>query len=471
MISKFPPPVLRIALAASALLAGSPALRADSRDEDIAALREQIRILDQKLRVLERKQELREEDAAAAAKTAAKVSVTDKGVTLASSDAANTLRLRALVQADSRWFLDSGVNNNDAFLIRRARLIFEGTFNKFIQYQLVPEFGGTSGNGSLTLLDANVTLALTPEFQIRAGRFREPVGLEQLQSDSVAFFAERSVVSQFVPNRDLGVQIGGELFGGTLNYALGVFNGTPDGTNNPNNTDLNNKKDFAARLFYTPFKNDKESPLQGFGIGLAGSIGRQNGAASGTLTSGYKTDGQQTFFSYRATTVAKGGTSRLSPQAYFYRGPLGLQTEYVFSSIDVVNGTTARSLEHKVWQFSGGYVLTGEDSSYTGVVPKTNLDLAAGTWGAVELVARISSADPDDDAFTGGANSVANSATSATKAFSYDFGLNWYLSKTVRASFDYFHTTFDWAPGAAPANNTVIGNDENALVTRLQLVF
>jgi phosphate-selective porin OprO/OprP len=465
---------LRWALRATILgVAASAAIqsaRAQSHDEEIQALREQIRQLDQKLRVLERKQELRDEEAATAAKSASKITATDKAFSIASGDAANSLRLRALVQADSRWFFDSGLNNNDAFLLRRARLIFEGQFNKIYQFQLVPEFGGTSGNGSLTVLDANITIALKPELQFKFGRFREPVGLEQLQADSVAFFAERSVVSQFVPNRDIGVQVGGDLVEGAINYALGVFNGVPDGTNNPNNTENNNKKDVAARVIFTPFKNAKGSPFQGLGFGVAGTLGRQNGAAGG-LTSGYRTDGQQTYFTYRATTVAKGSTSRVSPQAFWYTGPFGLQAEYVVSSVDVVNGALKRSLDHKAWQVSGGYVLTGEDESYTGVVPKTTFSLDSGSWGAFELVARISHTDLDDESFTGGANSVANPANSATASTTFAGGVNLYLSKSVRASLDYFHTKFDWAPGVVPVSNTVIGNDENALITRLQLVF
>ena len=106
-----------------------------------------------------------------------------------------------------------------------------------------------------------------------------------------------------------------------------------------------------------------------------------------------------------------------------------------------------------------------------GVVPKTTFSLESGSWGAFELVARVSHTDLDDESFTGGANSVANPANSATASTTVAVGVNWYLSKSVRASLDYFHTKFDWAPGVVPASNTVIGNDENALITRLQLVF
>lgn len=465
-------PFTRTAVAAGVFLSGVSALFADTRDDEIRVLREQIQQLDQKLRVLERKQEIKDEDAATAAKTAAKVTVNDKGFTIASPDAANSLRLRGLVQADSRWFFNENVSNNDAFVIRRARIIFEGNFNKIYEYQVVPEFGGTSGNGTLTLLDANINVALKPGFQVRFGRFKEPVGLEQLQSDAVAFFAERSLVSQFVPNRDIGVQVAGDVLGGKLSYALGVFNGVADASNNANNSDTNDDKDVAARVFALPFK-DSSGPLAGLGVGIAGTIGHQNSnnGATGSFTSAYRTDGQQNWFTYRTSVVPQGETYRVSPQAYYYYGPLGVLAEYVVSKVEGANGTNRQSIRNKAWQVAAGYVLTGEDSGFKGVTPKTNFSLSDGTWGAFEVVGRVGHADIDDNAFAGGSTSFANPNTAASAATSYAIGLNWYPSKTVRASLNYFHTDFDWAPGATPANNSVIFADENAIVTRLQLTF
>jgi phosphate-selective porin OprO/OprP len=471
----------KTALATGLAVAATNAVMADVRDDEIRELRNDIQQLDQKLRVLERKEEIREEGVSPAAATAsttavaqppATVTANDKGFSIQSADSTDVLRLRGLVQADGRWFFGDGLSNNDAFLLRRARLIFEGTFAKFYQYQLVPEFGGTSGNGTLTILDANINIAPTPEYQLRVGRFREPVGLEQLQSDSWAFFAERSIVSQFVPNRDLGVQVAGDLLNTKLTYALGVFNGVPDGTNNTNDTDSNNDKDIAGRVFASPFKGSN-TLADGLNFGIAGSVGRQNSlnGATGSLTGGYKTDGQQTWFSYRSTAVAQGQTWRVSPQADYYHGPVGLMAEYVVSAVDALNGKNSQLLENKAWQLSGAYVLTGENSSYLGVVPKTNFDPAQGTWGAFEVVGRIENAKIDNNAFVGGANSLANPSTAAREATAFSVGLNWYLSKTVRASFDYFHTEFEFAPGAAPATNSPIFNDENAFVTRLQLIF
>ena len=452
-----------LALGAVALTASFA--NAQSRDDEISALREQIRQLDQKLRVLERKQEIKDEAADTAAKTAPKVTVNDKGFTLASGDAAHSIRLRGLVQADSRWYLDDGgIANNDAFILRRARIIFEGTLNKFVQFQLVPEFaGGAAGTASaFNLLDANLTLNFKPSFQVKVGKFKSPVGLEQLQSDSWAFFTERSLVTNLVPNRDVGVQVGGALLDGRLEYQAGVFNGAVD-AGSSGNSDNDDDKEFAGRFFAFPFKTS-ESPLKGLGIGVAGTY---SNSAEGTAgrTSGYRTDGQQTFFAYGANTVGDGDLWRITPQAYWYSGPFGLLAEYAQSVHNVRNGAVKAELEHKAWQLAGGYVLTGEDSTFGGVTPRQAFNWTEGTWGAFEVVGRVAQLDIDGATFPTFASGSAN----ATEVKSYAVGLNWYLTKTIRASLDYFHSEFETA--VAPATSVLLANDENAIFTRLQLNF
>src|SRR5204863_109416 len=105
-------------------------------------------------------------------------------------------------------------------------------------------------------------------------------------------------------------------------------------------------------------------------------------------------------------TVVDGTTWRLSPQAYFYRGPFGLLGEYALSTVSVrpnfpasFAGSPKVDLTNTAWQLAAGYVLTGEDAAYTGLVPKTNFDWTEGTWGAWEIVARYESLDIDDAAF------------------------------------------------------------------------
>lgn len=419
--------------------------------DDLSLLRQQLRALEEKILVLERKQEIQD----------GRTAVTDKGVTLASADAANSLRLRGLVQVDARQFAgDGGAVANDSFVLRRARLIFEGTFNRRFSFQLVPEFGGSS----VSILDANVGLAFTRGFQLRAGKFKSPVGLEQLQSDSWAFFAERSLATNLTPNRDLGIQASGDLFNGTLGYAAGVFNGVADGASSTN-SDFDNEKDLVARVSIAPFGNRPGSPLQGLSFGVAASVGRKNTVAG--LTGGYRTDGQQVFFRYRSTALAVGASWRISPQASYYQGSFGTLAEYVVSTVNArPTATGARAeLTNRAWQVAAGYVLTGEPASYHGVVPARNLDPAAGTWGALELVARYAQLDVDDAAFP----LFADPAASATAAKSFGVGLNWYPGKAVRATVDYFQTGFD-TDGLTPTA-ALLRQDEKALIARLQLTF
>lgn len=458
-------PVLRSALAILPFLAGLPALRAQTHDSEIEALRAQIQALDQKLKVLERKNELRDEAAAAAAPTTPKITINDRGFTLASADAANSIKLRGLVQLDSRLFFnDGGGLVNNSFVLRRARLISEGTFAKNYSFQLVPEFGGT---GAVSIVDANFSVAVSPALQFKFGKFKVPVGLELLQSDSWTFFNERSIVTNLVPNRDLGVQASGDLLGGKLSYAVGLFGGLADG-GSTTNADVDNEKDIAGRLYASPFKNDGGSPLQGLSFGVAGSIGRDKTAAG--RTSGYRTDGQQTFFSYAATTVADGQNWRVSPQAEYRSGPLGLVGEYVVSTVNVRPSAAGAKteLQNKGWELGAGYVLTGENSSYAGVVPATNFDLSAGTWGAFEVVARYANVKVDDATFP----TFASASTNADEASSVGLGVNWYLSKAVAFKIDYYQTKFGFNSAAPAVSATqLLRQDEKAFITRFQLAF
>lgn len=445
-----------------ALNAGLSAQPVDKAELD--ALRTQVRQLEQQLKVLSRQLEIKEEAAAAAAPTTPKITVNDKGVTLASADGANSIKLRGLVQFDSRLFFgDGGGVVNNAFVLRRARIITEGTFAKNFAYQLVPEFGGSA----VSILDANITATLTPAAQVKFGKFKVPVGLEQLQSDSWTFFNERSIATNLVPNRDLGIQLSGDVLGGRLNYTAGVFGGVPD-AGSTNNADFDNEKDFAGRLWASPFKNEAGSALQGLSFGVAGSYGRQK-TASGRA-SGYRTDGQQTFFTYNAAVVADGDVWRVSPQFDYRSGSFGLLGEYVVSAVNVRPSATGAKTElrNKAWQVAVGYVLTGEDSSPNGVVPQANFDWAAGTWGAFEVAARYSQLRIDDAAFP----AFASAAASANEASGLGLGLNWYLNKVVRFTFDYYQTDFGFN-ALAPAIPTtqILRQDEKAFITRFQLSF
>jgi phosphate-selective porin OprO/OprP len=185
------------------------------------------------------------------------------------------------------------------------------------------------------------------------------------------------------------------------------------------------------------------------------------------LTPGYSTDGQQKFFSYNAGVNANGQAWRVSPQAYYYYGPLGVLGEYVISDQRVSSATKSADLRNTAWETTASWVLTGEDASYNGVTPVHPFDLHNGQWGAWQLVARFAKLDVDDKAFSDG---FASSAKTANGAAAWSVGLNWYLNRNVRADVSFSRTTFHGFTGT-PAPGVIPAQPENVLFTRMQVAF
>ena len=437
-------------------------------DVDIQALKKQIQELDQKVRILEREREIDQDSAATIAKTAPKISLGASGFNFSSADSNFVAQLHGLVQFDSRsFFNDGGVNGNDGFLIRRARTPFSGTVFRDFEYQFTPDFGGST----VQIVDAYLNYRYRPEFQVQAGKFKSPVGLEHLVADVNTLFNERSIATDLVPNRDLGLQVKGDISGGVVSYAVGVFNGGTDYNGTTVNSSFQDGKSVAGRLFFQPWKNSDLNGLRGLGFGVGASYLANHPATNSStgLTPGYTTDGQQKFFTY-ATGVNAGGTGwRVSPQAYYYYGPFGLLAEYVVSDQQVASKTKSADLQNRAWEVSGSWLLTGEDASYTGVTPSHSFDPRTGGWGAWQLVARIGELAVDDKAFVGGV--FADPKKNATSAATWSVGLNWYLNKNIRANLSYSHTDFTSYAGSKIAAGNVGAQSENVLFSRLQLAF
>jgi phosphate-selective porin OprO/OprP len=453
--------------------------------------------LEQKIRVLDRKNELAAEAAAEKAKTTPVVSAGPGGFQFRSADTNFVIRLRGYVQADARFFPNDHAAGavNDTFLMRRVRPILEGTVYEKYDFRLMLDFASgitSSAANNGFVQDAYLNARLFPQFQIQAGKFKEPVGLERLQSGANLLFIERGFPTLLVPNRDVGVQFHGSFGEGLLTYQAGVFNGVTDGASGDQEA-ADDDKDIAARIFGHPFKNSSIEGLRGLGVGIAGTVGNQEGALR-PLT----TPGQQRFFAYRSgrnddlSTIyglplvnvsADGEHWRLVPQAYYYWGPFGLYGEYVFSQqsnrrdlIDNNGFITSSSLatfRNTAWQVAGSYVLSGEDNSFNALQPRRPFSLSEPGWGAFELTARAGGLDVDKNAFGLG---YAHPSVAAVGAFSWGVGLNWHLNRNVKLSLDYEQTRFDRStasPGAGivPPTSPLLLQGEKAVLTRAQVSF
>jgi phosphate-selective porin OprO/OprP len=384
--------------------------------------------------------------------TAVVVGADANGFFLRSADGSYQLRIAGLLQADGRFFLSRQVEPS-TFLIRRLRPTFQGTLARYIDFRIVPDFG----DGRTVLQDANLDIRFWQTAVLRFGKFKPPFGLERLQSSSDLTFIERALPSALAPNRDEGIQIFGDIEGGTFSYAVAVTNGVPDGANA--DIDNNDGKDFVGRVFFLPFQQDSpENFLRGLGVGFAVSSGEQEGQ----LLPVYRTSAQSIFFSYLVGSSASGRRDRYSPQAYFYNGPFGLMAEYISSAQEVSRAGVEDTIRNDAWQLSASWFITGEDKSYRSTPPRTPLDPRTGGGGAVELAGRFSELSVDTSAFDQG---FADSSRSARRAQEWMFGANWYLNRHTKFVVDFERTVF--LGGASQSDRAA----ETAVLSRLQISF
>ena len=491
---------LALTSAVSALLPFS--IHAQTADN--STVNQQLAEQDQRIRVLERKLELSNETATAAAASNATVKAGTGGFSIQSADGKNVIKLRGTLNVDGRYFVDAVTPTTaDTFVLRKVRPIVEGTLSGIYDFRLQPEFGG----GKSVILDAYVAARFKPWFTVTAGKFKNPVGLERLQTEAYNKFVELGFPSSLAPNRDIGIQFSGNALSGVLNYAVAYGDGVIDGNGTENNptpdTDTDGKHETAARVFILPFANSSNFYLRGLGFGLSGSLGSKQGSAAinsvGTVNGAtttvitantsswlpsYRTSGQQSFFSYRGDTAnttavneaafADGTHTRLAPQAYYYYGSFGLLGEFVASKQAVTRHLTAATnssatLKNSAWQIATSFFFTGEEAQYNNVKPNSDFAIGKPGSGAWELALRYQQLNVDQQAFAGGASSFADPTKSPSAAKGYSAALNWYLSQNVRWTLEYDQTKFTGGAGTLTA--VIDRKDEKGVLLRFALNY
>ena len=366
------------------------------------------------------------------------LTATAQELSVRSADGDFSLRLRALLQVDGRSHHgDQGVA--DGFLVRRARVELSGSFFERFDFRLMPEL-----SGSPTLFDAWVRWTRSPGLQVQAGKVKQPVGLERAQSREHSLFAELGYPTALVPNRDIGVDVQGDLAKGRLSYYLGVFDGASDGASVAS-ADTDDERELAARLLATP--------VPGLGLGIGGTYGDREGSAP----SPYRTIGLEPFFRWRAGVVNDGTAWRAVPQGYFHRGPFLLFGEYAVSSQELRAGDAVQEVRATAWNASAAWVLTGDDATYrSGVVPERPVGHGSNR-GAWQLAVRATALEVDDEAFP----LFADPAEEAQKAETVGIALSWYANRVIRLSADFHHTELEGGPI----------EEEDVAILRAQLRF
>jgi phosphate-selective porin OprO/OprP len=491
-----------------------------------------LKQVDQKVKLLERKLEVdKEESKAKWASFPKNVELGIQGLKVVSQDENFIMYMRALIQADGRFFVDdtsggdAGNTNGDSlpdqFTLRRVRPILEGTVWKWFDYRIMPDFAG----GTTRLFDAYADLRYFREASLTAGKFKAPVSLERLQSASALTFTERAFPTQLAPNRDVGFMLHGEfdkpgypsdfsklernqthagnfplyMYPEFFSYQVGVFDGS---RNNGNiDSDSNDSKEFQGRIFAHPFLHSGIEPLEGLGLGVAGTWGQPNS----DKLSNYQSPGLNNIFTYASAARGDGVQYRVYPQGYWIWGPFQLLGEYALSSQDLANQATVNGFNvnkaetnttDQAWNVTVSYLLTGEENVFLrqgikprhpfdpmyGIRPNQPFNPAEGHWGAFQVAARWSYIDFDNGVFENiGSESspkyaFADPRSSVSAATTWALGANWWLNPNVKLMADYSQTSYDGGAGFTGANGK-LGTGvrdletEKVFSTRVQLAF
>ncbi len=449
---------------------------------DTSSLEQRLDDLEQQVAILKRQIENNKEDAKASTTPVITANSKD-GFSIKSPDGNYSLKLGGYTQVVAREFADNkkgDLGYASSIIPRRVRLIIQGTVARDFDYFIQPEFGYSNTYSSITatapsaygvaLQDAWLDWKYFPWATIKAGKFKTPFDLENLQDTRYTAFTELGLTSNLSPSRDVGVQLSGSLFDDIVSYAGGIFDGAADKENGyggfASGTGNTNEKAGTGRIFIKPFKNTNIEPLKGLGVGYAVSYGK----VKGSDIPSYITPGQAPIFTYNSTVTAAGPQIRTSPQAYYYYKSLGILAEKVDSQEELEY--TSSGIIHRdkptnrAWEVTGSYVLTGEDASYNGVTPRHDFDPSSGHWGAFELVSRYGELKLDHTIFDDG---FANLNTSISKENTWGTGINWYLNRNVKLAVDFEQTKF--RRGAPNGVSTDDRKTENLFTGLAQLSF
>lgn len=300
---------------------------------------------------------------------------------LHASEPPHELKFDGMVQLDADWFgefFDRAAESDDQVELRRGRLGLEYSYDKLWSARVTVQY--RERNDDVDLHTAYLRYKGFAFGDIQVGKFKQPFGLERMESASRVSAVERSMASELLtPDRAIGVQISKRKKDYT--WALGVFQEDDE----DDGYQRTPPQSATARFTYAPLQKKKRTVH----FGVAGSYRDWNE----NLFSARSRAGVNTADNIvRSARFLADRQWLLGLEAAWQRGPLLLQSEYMFSEVDAAG--FSQTFSYSGYYVQGSYLLTGERKRYSKgefrrVKPKNRL-------GAVELVARHGEIDLRD---------------------------------------------------------------------------
>ena len=353
------------------------------------------------------------------------------GFMLNSSDGNFKLKFGGRIMLDFLYispdsYFDTIITFNKGVEFRRLRFYNSGLIYNNVSYKLQFDFA----NGHATLKDAFINLSNIPVAgNILIGHFKEPIGLELLNSSNNITFMERALTDPLTPERNTGIMLFNDIKSGRMTWAMGYFL--------PSNFSgfglySGNKFNLSGRITGVPYY-DAEDGFKLLHIGLS-LTHRDHDNSAYTISSRPETHLAPKLI-LAEIDVAR-AVNQYGLEVVYVNGPFSAQGEFLSATALTAAEST---LQNDSYNFNAyyGYIswfITGEHRNYKlssgafdRVKPKNNFGSESGT-GAFEVGIRYSLIDLDDTDVTGGTMSDIT------------LGLNWYLNPATRFMFNYVLT-------------------------------
>ena len=406
--------------------------------------------------------------------------------TITSPDGRFTFSPRVVVQGDfasynqkaagtlandyRRGSVGGGRENNaardlsDGAYFRRARLGFEGTFNRDFGYRLVGEFGGAGTELQGRINDAYVNYTGFAPFTIQVGAYSPPANMDDGTGVEDTLMLERATPAEL--SRALA-GADGRLSAG-VRFATQRWMGAVT---------------FTGRTVTDAEVFDSQAAVVGrFGhLLLTGSDYNVHVGASGTYVfsaadQGADASGARSPLRFRDRPELRIDSTRLidtgnidADGAYVAGLEFGanyknfyIQGEHFWYGIERRQPTALPDAKFTGWYVQGSWIITGESRRYN----MANGSFAAprplapfnggGGWGAWELAVRYSQTNLNDNAGVLGSAPPAGGVRGGEQSI-LTVGLNWFMSPNLRMSFNYLHVDVDRLNPAGPGNAAPFG--------------
>ena len=326
--------------------------------------------------------------------------------------------------------------------VRQGRLFGQGFLFQRCFFKASYDFANTDATDLFVGLRG-----LGPLGSLQVGYMKEPFSLEQRTSALFITFMERSLANALVPGRNSGILVTNTFFDDRLRLALGAFALVDSLSDTDNLSDgFDDGLDLTASFTGVLYEDAESRDLLIAGLSYSHTF-----VSEKSLTVGQRPESFLSDKLLQASLDNVDGARRLAYEAAWVSGPLSLQTESIFSWIHRSDSATVF-----FWgsYLQVSYLLTGErriygkkSGAFGRIVPHSPFSPSEGGWGALELAARFSYLDLDDQEIRGG------------REGNVTLGLNWYLLSNARISVNAIYGRVSHQ------------GDVAFLQTRFQLVF